>query len=281
MNREVHVRICGGGRVRFPPATRRASSAPGKNAASTRRACQLPDTEYKTHTQRLSCPPSRPSRRVRTDQPARLMPAGCRDHGGMTDRDLIRRAEALGVSVSYLDWRKRRVQADPEVLNAILGALGDSGNPVADLAPGSAAGPESASGPRSGPVSGPRSCPASGPRSGSGRSWGFTVQLYSVRSRCSWGHGDLRDLADIAVWSARELGAGFILVNPLHAAEPEPPVSPSPYLPMTRRFTSPLYLRIEDIPEYQQLTEEQREHIDKLAASLRARNTASDLIERD
>jgi len=37
MNREVHVRICGGGRVKFPPATRRRSRAdqgqPGANPA--------------------------------------------------------------------------------------------------------------------------------------------------------------------------------------------------------------------------------------------------------
>ena len=102
-----------------------------------------------------------------------------------------------------------------------------------------------------------------------------------LRSRGSWGHGDLRDLADLAAWSARDLGAGFILVNPLHAAEPLPPVSPSPYLPMTRRFTSPLYLRIEDIPEYQDLTDDQHEQIDKLAAPLRACNATSDLIDRD
>ena len=57
------------------------------------------------------------------------------------------------------------------------------------------------------------------------RSWGFTVQLYSLRSRGSWGHGDLRDLADFAAWSARDLGAGFVLINPLHAAEPLPPIS--------------------------------------------------------
>jgi len=57
------------------------------------------------------------------------------------------------------------------------------------------------------------------------RSWGFTVQLYSLRSGGSWGHGDLRDLADFATWSARDLGAGFVLINPLHAAEPLPPIS--------------------------------------------------------
>ena len=113
------------------------------------------------------------------------------------------------------------------------------------------------------------------------RSWGFAVQLYSLRSQGSWGHGDLRDLADLAAWSAREHGAGFVLVNPLHAAEPAPPVSPSPYLPMTRRFTSPLYLRIEDIPEYQELADAQRWRVDALGAPLRARNSTSDLIDRD
>jgi 4-alpha-glucanotransferase len=107
------------------------------------------------------------------------------------------------------------------------------------------------------------------------------VQLYSVRSRASWGHGDLADLADLAAWSARALGAGFVLINPLHAAEPVPPVSPSPYLPMSRRFVSPLYLRIEDIPEYARLSAADRERIAQLAAPLRALNTSSDLIDRD
>ena len=81
------------------------------------------------------------------------------------------------------------------------------------------------------------------------RAWGFMTQLYSVRSRQSWGLGDLADLAEIADWSAREHGAGFVLVNPLHAAEPVPPMEPSPYLPTTRRFVNPLYLRVEDIRE--------------------------------
>ena len=86
------------------------------------------------------------------------------------------------------------------------------------------------------------------------RQWGFTVQLYSLRSGESWGHGDLHDLAELARWSATELEAGFVLINPLHAAEPLPPVSASPYLPMTRWSTSPLYLRVEDVPEYGALT---------------------------
>jgi 4-alpha-glucanotransferase len=113
------------------------------------------------------------------------------------------------------------------------------------------------------------------------RSWGFTVQLYSVRSRASWGHGDFRDLADLATWSARDLGADFVVVNPLHAAEPLPPISQSPYLPMSRHYLSPLYLRIEDIPEYAALPAGDRARIDALAAPLRAASTTTALIDRD
>ena len=105
------------------------------------------------------------------------------------------------------------------------------------------------------------------------RAWGLTAQLYSVRSKESWGMGDLHDLADLASWSARDLGAGFVLVNPLHATEPTTPIGPSPYSPMSRRFASPLYLRVEDIPEYTALPAKEREHISALAA--RARDAAS------
>jgi 4-alpha-glucanotransferase len=76
------------------------------------------------------------------------------------------------------------------------------------------------------------------------RRWGFMAQLYSVRSRGSSGIGDLGDLAQLATWSGRELGAGFVLVNPMHAGSPTSPIPPSPYLPSSRRFFDPLYLRV-------------------------------------
>jgi len=113
------------------------------------------------------------------------------------------------------------------------------------------------------------------------RQWGFAVQLYSLRSKESWGHGDLHDLARLARWSAADLGAGFVVINPLHAAEPLPPVSPSPYLPMTRLFTSPLYLRVEDVPEYGALPAEDKRTIHEIATPLRAANATADLIDRD
>jgi len=78
--------------------------------------------------------------------------------------------------------------------------------------------------------------------------WGWAVQLYATRSRQSWGIGDLADLGDLARWSADELGAGLMLVNPLHAATPVLPQATSPYYPSSRRFRNPLFLRIEDVP---------------------------------
>ncbi|MEV5753435.1 4-alpha-glucanotransferase [Actinoallomurus sp. NPDC052308] len=113
------------------------------------------------------------------------------------------------------------------------------------------------------------------------RGWGLMAQLYSVRSSRSWGMGDLADLRELAAWSGRELDAGFVLVNPLHAGEPAPPVRPSPYLPMSRRYTSPLYLRPEDVPEYAAAGPETRRRIEELAAPQRARSRTADEIDRD
>ncbi len=112
------------------------------------------------------------------------------------------------------------------------------------------------------------------------RTWGLTTQLYSVRSRRSWGIGDLADLADLAALSGQD-GAGFILVNPLHAAEPKPPVEDSPYLPTTRRFFNPLYLRVEEIPEYGYLDAEARAAVVRDAERLHPANAAPDLLDRD
>ncbi|MEV1005839.1 4-alpha-glucanotransferase [Streptomyces sp. NPDC049881] len=109
-----------------------------------------------------------------------------------------------------------------------------------------------------------------------GRSHGLLVQLYSLLSTRSWGMGDLVDLADLATWAGHVLGAGFIQLNPLHAAVPGASgeaTDPSPYRPGTRRYADPVHLRIEDIPEYAYLGPDARHHTDRLlgrAAALRA-----------
>ncbi|MFJ6723525.1 4-alpha-glucanotransferase [Streptomyces sp. NPDC091281] len=82
------------------------------------------------------------------------------------------------------------------------------------------------------------------------RCWGLLVQLYSLLSRRSWGMGDLGDLAELTAWAGRTLGAGFVQVNPLHAAVPGAPTDPSPYRPSSRRFPDPVHLRVEDVPEF-------------------------------
>lgn len=104
------------------------------------------------------------------------------------------------------------------------------------------------------------------------------MQLYSLLSRRSWGMGDLGDLADLAAWSGRALGTGFLQLNPLHAAVPGPPTDPSPYRPSSRRFPDPVHLRIEHIPEYAHLTGAARLRADELAA--RAEALRSEVLER-
>ena len=111
--------------------------------------------------------------------------------------------------------------------------------------------------------------------------WGLLTQLYSVRSRASWGIGDLADLADIAYLSALRGGADFVAVNPLAAAEVVPPMAPSPYLPASRRFLNPIYIRVEDIPETAYLAAADRVQTDKLAEPLRALDLSNELIDRD
>jgi len=113
------------------------------------------------------------------------------------------------------------------------------------------------------------------------RAFGLQAQLYSVRSQRSWGIGDLGDMRDLAAIGGARHGADFLLVNPLHASYPTPPVEPSPYLPVTRRFTSALYLRIEDVPEYRELTDFARQRMALLRESVSGWNDRVDRLERD
>jgi 4-alpha-glucanotransferase len=104
--------------------------------------------------------------------------------------------------------------------------------------------------------------------------WGWAVQLYALRSRQSWGMGDLGDLSELARWASHD-GAGLLLLNPLHAALPDLPQEPSPYFASSRCFRNPLYLRIEHVPGAADLPE-----LDVIAAWGRALS-ASDRVDRD
>ena len=95
------------------------------------------------------------------------------------------------------------------------------------------------------------------------RTWGWMVQLYSLRSADSWAMGDYADLRAV-VDRARADGAGVVLLNPLHAETPVLPVNPSPYSPSSRRFRSAIYLRVEDTAEYLAAPADVRAAVDAL-----------------
>ena len=107
--------------------------------------------------------------------------------------------------------------------------------------------------------------------------WGVAAQLYSTRSSGSWGMGDTQDLADLTAIVARD-GANFLQVNPLHAPQPCFPQETSPYLPVSRRWASTLYIRPEAIDEYARMDGKERGVITRYAHASRSQE---DIIDRD
>ncbi len=78
------------------------------------------------------------------------------------------------------------------------------------------------------------------------RAWGVVAQVPTARSARSWGIGDLADVRALAEW-LEDLGAGFLALSPLHAPTPLPPIATSPYHPSSRRWRSPLLLRVDEV----------------------------------
>jgi 4-alpha-glucanotransferase len=224
--------------------------------------------------------------------------------------ELRRTAEARGIATSFTDAGGRRYEVSETTLEAVLAAMGPAPAPAAwppvvVTRPGRPAGwnpppgepatlvletgqerPLPAELPGDLPpgwhrvegrtgattlVVAPGRCHLPADLEGGGRAWGWAAQLYAVRSRASWGIGDLGDLAGLLAATA-PLGAGFALLNPLHAALP---TEPSPYNPSSRVFRNPLYLRIEDVPELAALDPWDRARVDDLGGAGR------DLLDQD
>lgn len=110
------------------------------------------------------------------------------------------------------------------------------------------------------------------------RTWGWMLQLYALHSAGSWQMGDLADLAELARRAATEQGAGVLLVNPLQAFVPSTPLVRSPYSPSSRRFASPLYLRVTDVPAFAAADDATRERVLALAPDP---HPADDLLDHD
>ena len=109
--------------------------------------------------------------------------------------------------------------------------------------------------------------------------WGWMTQMYSVRSADSWGVGDYGDLKRLAADAGEKSHADFMLINPIHAGAPVPPLQPSPYLPESRRFLNVTYIRPQDIPEYAALDDATRAQVEALHASVAAANDSAEPMD--
>ena len=82
-----------------------------------------------------------------------------------------------------------------------------------------------------------------------GRTAGFNVALYGLRSSRNWGCGDFSDLHPLLDWAARDAGFSFVGLNPLHALHNRVPYNTSPYLPLSMYYKNLIYIDIEAVPE--------------------------------
>ena len=117
----------------------------------------------------------------------------------------------------------------------------------------------------------PRQCYIPPPLEGNKRLWGLALQLYSLPSDRNWGCGDFTDLGRIVEWAGKELGAGVIGLNPLHALRNTPPYHISPYAPYSRLYLNELYIDLDQLPEWHESKEAQHQFLDpEFQATLRA-----------
>jgi 4-alpha-glucanotransferase len=136
------------------------------------------------------------------------------------------RSKRWGILPSYYGWQGDLRETSPETDQAILDSMGAfRDRPPRLRVPGLS----------------PDPC-APAPD----RTWGWALQLYSLRSKDSWGVGDLADLRRFGRFS-RHAGASVILLNPLGAQTPTLAYQASPYYASTRRFRNVVYLRVEEI----------------------------------
>jgi 4-alpha-glucanotransferase len=87
----------------------------------------------------------------------------------------------------------------------------------------------------------------------SARRSGVAVPLFSLASAQGWGIGEFPDLTEFAPWLA-EAGQSVIQILPIHEM---PPIESSPYSAMTAMALDPIYLAMEDVPDFAGLGGEQ------------------------
>ena len=144
--------------------------------------------------------------------------------------ELLAEARRLGIEVEYVDARGRHRQVPGDTIARIAEALraATADRAVSTLPPAFAR--KAYQGPP-------------------GQWWLLATQLYAVRSRRNWGIGDFADLRTLIELAAAH-GAAGVGINPLHALFDETPAQASPYSPNSRLFLNPLYIAVDEIPEF-------------------------------
>lgn len=166
----------------------------------------------------------------------------------MTDA-LQRLAGRLGIADAYHDIWGHRHPTAAYTQQALLAAMHLPPERIADDPAGLLADlPEQEMTPFLPPGS-PQRCHIPAAISSGRRLWGFTVQLYALRSQRNWGIGDFTDLARFVELTAAA-GGDMIGLNPLHALFPDNPAHISPYSPSHRSFLNVLYIDVEAVPGF-------------------------------
>lgn len=83
----------------------------------------------------------------------------------------------------------------------------------------------------------------------SGKCWGYSLQLYALKSKRNWGVGDFTDLKTFVRMCA-DAGADIIGLNPLNVLFHDFPENASPYSSISRLFLNPVYIDPEQVPDF-------------------------------
>ena len=108
--------------------------------------------------------------------------------------------------------------------------------------------------------------------------WGYTAQLYSLRSHNNWGIGDFTDLFQLVEKSV-EQQASIIGLNPLHPLYQQNPAHRSPYSPSSRCFLNPLYIDVTNAPNFDYCESAQKKVRSKIFQQNIADAKASEFID--
>ena len=108
--------------------------------------------------------------------------------------------------------------------------------------------------------------------------WGYTAQLYSLRSNNNWGMGDFSDLYQL-VEKANDHDASIIGLNPLHPLYQQNPAHRSPYSPSSRCFLNCLYIDVTKAPNFDLCALAQAKFKQPLFQQAIANAKATDLVD--